>query len=84
MLVTGTEELETTRLSGEQQTYLRVISRNASRLLAMVNNLLKLAELTHDIVLESDGVTGTLARVVLPPDDEAGVIPTDGLSAVDA
>jgi two-component system phosphate regulon sensor histidine kinase PhoR len=41
------EELEMTQLTDEQQTYLRVISRNTARLLVMVNNLLKLSEFTH-------------------------------------
>jgi two-component system, OmpR family, phosphate regulon sensor histidine kinase PhoR len=44
--ITGfAEELAESDLSEEQSTYLAVIQRNATRLLHLVNNLLKLAEL---------------------------------------
>jgi two-component system, OmpR family, phosphate regulon sensor histidine kinase PhoR len=51
------EELAATRLNVTQRTSLRAISLHASSLLAIVNNLLKLAELVHDpIPLRADPV----------------------------
>lgn len=77
------EELQETPLTEEQNSYLRVVTRNATRLLALVNNLLKLAELQHGSVAVASAPVAVSSLVAECVEDLSAMATAKGVRLVD-